>query len=92
MYGKDHQREMKPRQFVEVFITNVDNATASKEIQVCLANILEGSRVSFDMEDADRVLRIASPSSFTAEGVIHVIAMFGYSAEVMKDEVAEVAN
>lgn len=75
-----------PIRCVEVFKTNVDS-TKAPQILTCLSSLYEGARVSFDLEDIDRVLRIASSSAVDAQVVICVVESFGFHAEVLPDEV-----
>jgi hypothetical protein len=85
MHGEDHSIEVTQTQFVEVFTTNVDNVELSAVIQGYLVSMFEGSRVSFDLEDIDCVLRIASPSEINPDAVVKVLSTFGFQARVMPE-------
>ena len=76
---------MKPTQFIEVFRTNVTDLDLSMTILLCLASMFEGAQITFDLEDVDNVLRIASSSSIDTKAVISVVSRFGFQAEVMPE-------
>ena len=76
---------MKPMQFIEVFKTNVTDPDMSMTILSCLTSMFEGAQITFDLEDVDNVLRIASSSSIDPNAVISVLSTFGFEAEVMPE-------
>jgi hypothetical protein len=75
--------------FIEVFTTTVTSHQKALAISACLISALEGARVSFDLDDVDCVLRIASPHPINNEWIVHVVETFGFEAAVMPDVVAE---
>jgi hypothetical protein len=81
---------MKHKRFIEVFTTTVMSPHESFAITACLASIMEGSEITFDLEDIDRVLRVASPAPINNECIVRVVESFGFQADVMPDVVAEV--
>ena len=46
------------RSVVEVFKTNVEHETEAKELVEMLRQRFPGSRVNFDLQDRDRILRV----------------------------------
>lgn len=77
---------------VEIFRTNVnysdEAASLCKEIQT----LLKADRVSFDLHDCDRILRIQTSATFNPSLVIMALDARGYWAEVLPDEVPLPAN
>ena len=77
------------KEVVEVFKTNVRNRGTARQIINCLSSVIEGARVSFDLEDVDRVLRIAATTEIQASIVVEIVDLFGYEAEVLEDTILE---
>jgi len=67
---------------VEVFKTNVNEVGISEELIRQLLNQFPDSRVNFDMEDCDRVLRVEA-AIVVSEKIIEIIEANGYICEVL---------
>ena len=80
---------MNNLEFVEVFTTNVTSRTDAAMISSLLASLFENSQVTFDLQDVDRVLRIASSRPINNEWIVSIVNLFGFKAEVMPDVVSE---
>lgn len=65
---------------VEVFKTNVHEAEESHRLRSLLLEHFPGCNISFDMEDCDRVLRIAGHTIIT-EKAISILLAEGYNCE-----------
>jgi len=65
---------------IEVFRTNIVNSNEAAEIAGKLAEKLPGSRISFDLEDCDRVLRIEA-AHVCPEEVCGLLLASGYHCE-----------
>jgi hypothetical protein len=76
--------------FVEVLKTNVQQSEDADLIRACLSSLFEPARITFDLEDIDCVLRVATHLPVNAEMVIYVVSLFGFRAEVMPDVVLRV--
>ena len=48
------------RPMVEVFKTNVQEITTAGELVDALSRLIPDSRINFDLDDCDRILRICS--------------------------------
>jgi hypothetical protein len=69
---------------VEVFKTNVHSAQQAGQIIRQLQQILPEARINFDLEDCDKILRIATPADFiNVEQVVTIVNAYGCSAEVL---------
>lgn len=79
----------KRMQFVEVFRTDVGSREAARQIILYLSSVLDGAQVSFDLEDVDRILRIAAPEEIRTDVVVLIVGLLGHKAEVLSDTVAE---
>jgi hypothetical protein len=57
---------------VEVFKTNIDNQELAIQLRNELLELFPGTRINFDLQDCDRILRIESAECIAAaiEGVI----------------------
>lgn len=62
---------------VQVFKTNVTDVKASQLLVKQLLNVIPESRVSFDLEDCDRVLRIKA-KAIMSQNVIEILNANGY--------------
>lgn len=80
MHAKDERLIM-----IEVFRTNVRNPLEASVLASALRDFLPCKRVSFDLEDCDRILRIESNTSFNADVVIRWLEKRGYWSEVLPD-------
>jgi hypothetical protein len=78
---------------IEVFKTNVQDATQADAIIALLLQYLPGSKITFDLEDCDNILRIdgianAVPSML----LINVLKDNGCIAEILPDDVHPIAE
>jgi hypothetical protein len=67
---------------VEVFKTNVNEVALS---EILIGQVLlhfPDSRVNFDMEDCDKILRVEAETIIT-EKIIEILNVNGYSCEVL---------
>ncbi len=67
---------------IEVFKTDVQDAGDSDELVQKLTACLPGSKVNFDLEDCDNVLRVEA-ENFTAERIIRILNNCGYNCELL---------
>jgi hypothetical protein len=67
---------------VEVFKTNVNEIELSQVMIRQLLDRFPNSRVNFDMEDCDKILRVEAEAIFP-EKIIEVLNTNGYSCEVL---------
>lgn len=67
----------------EVFKTNVDDTTKAKELISILHTLFTGSRVTFDLEDCDRVLRVEHEDANT-EIIKMVLHGHGFACEELQ--------
>jgi len=62
---------------IEVFKTNVYEAEKAQELISVLLQHFPGSRINFDLEDCDKVLRVEG-RNFTAGRVMELVNENGY--------------
>ena len=67
---------------VEVFKTNVHCAEAAAQLLQVLRHRWAACQVSFDLDDCDRVLRIAGPGILT-EQVILLVQQYGFECFIL---------
>ncbi len=67
---------------IEVFKTNVESVAQSDQIVQELLYHFPGAAVNFDLDDCDRVLRIAG-DSISCHTVIDVVRRNGHHAEML---------
>lgn len=80
---------LKPNEMVEVFRTNVENASLAAMLIRQIHKAFSGYAANFDLDDCDRILRIQSAKSKIApQPVIQLLKDFGFYAEVLPDDVS----
>lgn len=62
---------------VEVFKTNVEETTEAKQVIALLLHHFPGSRVTFDLDDRDKVLRIEG-TDLTQKKVVMIVSETGF--------------
>ena len=67
---------------VEVFKTNVKSKVAARQLVTRLQLLFPDSRVNFDLDDCDRVLRIEG-QGICSEKTISVLKANGYDCGVL---------
>jgi hypothetical protein len=67
---------------VEVFKTNIGETVAAKQVTALLLQHFPESRITFDLEDCDKVLRIEG-TNLTQTKVIKVVTQRGYDCCVL---------
>jgi hypothetical protein len=67
---------------VEVFKTNVNEIETSEQLIQQVLNHYPHSRVNFDMEDCDRILRVEA-DMVVPEKIIEILTANGYLCEVL---------
>jgi hypothetical protein len=73
---------------IEVFKTNVTERMAAITLVAAIHNSFDKYEANFDLHDCDNILRIKSVSGFVdSDRIIELVQHFGYSAEVLPDEV-----
>lgn len=73
-----------PEKVVEVFKTNVRSEWQSRQIIEKLQQILPGTRINFDLEDCDNILRIESASGpVDTHRVLRILESSGCYAEIL---------
>ncbi|HLK28253.1 MAG TPA: hypothetical protein VKT28_06710 [Puia sp.] len=68
---------------IEVFKTNVQQTNQAKKIISLLNHYFPDSKINFDLEDCDKVLRIDSPRIIPAE-IINTVRANGFLCEELE--------
>jgi len=68
---------------IEIFKTNVSEQGAADNLVALLLRHFPDSRITFDLEDCDRVLRIAGPDCCPAT-TISLLGERGFCCSVLK--------
>ncbi|HWV68689.1 MULTISPECIES: hypothetical protein [Chitinophaga] len=69
---------------VEVFVTNVKRVAAAKEIVALLLRNFPDSKINFDLEDCDKVLRVEG-ENFHPGKIMMLVNENGFQCQVMED-------
>ncbi|SEW52642.1 hypothetical protein [Chitinophaga arvensicola] len=69
---------------VEVFVTNVQRVAAAKEIVALLLRNFPESKINFDLEDRDRVLRVEG-NDFHPGKIMMLVTENGFECQVMEE-------
>lgn len=73
---------------VEVFKTNVHEPHHAEMLIAQIHRIFRDYTANFDLEDCDKILRVKSRSGFVQpESLIELMKDFGFTAEILSDEV-----
>ena len=67
---------------VEVFKTNVKEVELSERLVIQVLTRFPNSRVNFDMEDCDNILRVEA-ETVLPEKIIEILNANGYSCEIL---------
>ena len=67
---------------VEVFKTNIHDGEEAIRIKKLLHALFPESKINFDLQDCDKVLRVEG--TFSYEEVIDLITRFAYQCEVLE--------
>jgi hypothetical protein len=67
---------------IEVFKTNVKKKRESKRIIVILLEHFPESKINFDLNDCDKILRFES-EIILSEKIIEILTLNGYFAEIL---------
>ncbi len=68
---------------IEVFKTNIHKISQAKRIIALLLHHFPESKINFDLDDCDRVLKIAG-KNFIAEKVMMVVKMNGFDCKILE--------
>lgn len=68
---------------VEVFKTDVEDEVNAREIIQTLVRRFPGSRVNFDLQDCDRVLRVEG-TDLCSESIILLMNESGFSCTILE--------
>lgn len=78
---------------VEVFKTDVVKQGQAKLLTDLICLHFAGCQASFDLEDCDRILRVASDGTdICHRAIIGLLESFGYQAAVLGEDAAEVLS
>lgn len=78
--------KIKKREMVEVFKTNVHEVEATEMLIEKLLEHFPESRINFDLEDCDRILRVEEkniPVTICPKKIIELVQSSGYHCEVL---------
>ncbi len=67
---------------VEVFKTNVQESTHANQLLAVLTTIYPASRINFDLDDCDKILRVKG-EYIQVQKIIQLLEDKGYQCEVL---------
>ena len=68
---------------IEVFKTDVEEASHAKNLVALLLQQFPGSRINFDLHDCDKILRIEG-EIFAVEKVMAVVKENGFTCKILE--------
>lgn len=69
---------------VEVFKTNINKTKDAEQVAKMLAGVLPAGKISFDLEDCDRILRVeAVTGQINCRQVITLVQKNGFACEAL---------
>lgn len=68
---------------VEVFKTNVETANDANSIVKMLLGHFPGSRINFDLQDCDKILRVEG-KNFSSDKVIMLLKENGFHCSILE--------
>lgn len=68
---------MKP---VAIFKTDVLDEPAAKRMVLCLKKLFPGTKINFDLDDCDKILRVESLEPINAAHITASMQLNGYNA------------
>lgn len=73
---------------VEIFKTDVCDPMDADVLIDAIRKVFPVDKVNFDLQDCDHILRIdACADALPIDSIIQLINQFGYTAEVLPDEI-----
>jgi hypothetical protein len=72
-----------PMSMIEVFKTNVETANDAKNIIQLLLRHFPASRINFDLEDCDKILRVEG-KDFSSDKVIILVKENGFHCAILE--------
>ena len=73
-----------PPPYIEVFRTSIAHPAQASWLQRRLLQLYPQYQVNFDLDDCDRILRVAAPAAIHNEAIIHTAAGIGVWVEVLE--------
>lgn len=70
---------------VEIFKTNVNSQQLAKRIVSNLNQLYPDYLINFDLEDCDKILRIASTSYINTPGIIAILEELNVKVSIVED-------
>ena len=67
---------------IEIFRTTIQNSQAANAVTQCLQDHFPATRITIDLEDCDRVLRMEGPN-LICEKIIEILSTAGYACEIL---------
>lgn len=71
---------------IEIFKTDIQEQGQAEKVSGVLANLLPNARISFDLDDQDKVLRIENPDIDT-DAVVAAVRDLGFKCSVIPDKI-----
>ena len=68
---------------IEVFKTNVEEVCQAKVLVDLLQRHFPGSKINFDLQDCDKVLRVEG-DSFITDQVVLLVEESGFACEILE--------
>ena len=68
---------------IEIFKTNVQTKTQAKKITALLEKMLVQSKINFDLNDCDKILRVDGIKSSYTSIIVNNLKNLGYTCEIL---------
>ena len=76
---------MSSTTMIEVFKTTINNLAQAMKVSKALEDAFGECRISFDLEDSDKILRLESKTTINNRLVINVLNQLGFKCFVLPD-------
>lgn len=68
---------------IEIFKTNVQNKTQAKRIIGLLKNMFSKATINFDLNDCDKIMRVAGIKKSYAPSIVNNLNNSGFTCEIL---------
>ncbi len=70
-------------EMIGIFRTNITSVHDKNNVIKAISSLFEVQSCSVDLEDCDRVLRVASPATFQEQEIIELVTNLGFACAVL---------
>ena len=83
LFYSEYLYNLKSTFMIEIFKTNVQNKSQAKQIINLLKNIFSEATINFDLNDCDKILRVAGIKKSYTKTIVTDLNNLGYTCEIL---------